>query len=76
MFDDLGRAKAAIRPHDTQRAKGSRGVPDDVLIRFYKDCYHDLRAEFWARTFRWYSTTGSGRCLWKNVFPPEDYTRI
>jgi len=74
MYESLVR-EGRYPPHDPQRAKGSCGVPDGVLIRFYKDCYRDLRAvvgEDVPLVFH----DGFRLRLWKAVFPPEEYKNL
>ena len=74
MFEAMEKA-GRYPPHDPKRAEGSCGVPDDVLIQFYKDCYHDLRpilGEYVPLVFH----DGFRLMLWKNVFPKEEYKNL
>ena len=74
MFEALVRARR-YPPHDPKRAESSCGVPDDVLIRFYKDCYHDLRAVL-GEDVPLVFHDGFRPHLWKDAFPADEYKNL
>ncbi len=74
MFEAMEKA-GRYPPHDKERARGSCGVPDDLLIRFYRDCYRDLRAIL-GDDVPLVFHDGFRLSLWKGVFPAEEYRNL
>ena len=74
MFEAMERANR-YPPHNKERAKGSCGVPDDVLIRFYQDCYRDLR-DILGEDVPLVFHDGFRLFLWKDVFSSGDYKNL